>query len=86
MGGRTFYIVDVFAEEKYAGNQLAVFNDVKRLSLNEMQRIAKEMNYSETTFILSEKIRGRRAKLRFAAVEHFPHVIKYPAEPIAGCV
>jgi len=50
-----FYIVDVFAEEKYAGNQLAVVRDAKALSNTEMRRIAKEMNYSETTFILSDE-------------------------------
>ena len=55
MNKHTFYIVDVFAEEKYAGNQLAVFKDVQDLSDSEMQRIAKEMNYSETTFILSDE-------------------------------
>jgi trans-2,3-dihydro-3-hydroxyanthranilate isomerase len=52
----TFYIVDVFAEEKYAGNQLAVFRNAGSLSTEQMQRIAKEMNYSETTFILSEEM------------------------------
>ncbi len=50
----SFYIVDVFAEEKYAGNQLAVFRSGDGLSDAEMQRIAREMNFSETTFILSE--------------------------------
>ncbi len=50
----TFYIVDVFAEEKYAGNQLAVVRDAASLSNSQMQQIAKEMNYSETTFIVSE--------------------------------
>jgi len=50
-----FYIVDVFAEEKYAGNQLAVVRGTKALSDIEMQQIAKEMNFSETTFILSEQ-------------------------------
>ncbi|NJR50389.1 MAG: PhzF family phenazine biosynthesis protein [Leptolyngbyaceae cyanobacterium CSU_1_3] len=49
-----FYIVDVFAEEKYAGNQLAVFRNAAHLSTQQMQRIAKEINFSETTFILSE--------------------------------
>jgi trans-2,3-dihydro-3-hydroxyanthranilate isomerase len=49
-----FYIIDVFAEEKYAGNQLAVFRSGKKLVDDEMQRIAREMNFSETTFILSE--------------------------------
>lgn len=53
-----FYIVDVFAEEKYTGNQLAVFTDIKSLSDKEMQRIAKEMNYSETTFIVSDVRNG----------------------------
>jgi trans-2,3-dihydro-3-hydroxyanthranilate isomerase len=46
--------VDVFAEEKYAGNQLAVIRGGKDLSTDQMQRIAKEMNYSETTFVLSD--------------------------------
>ena len=55
-----FYIVDVFAEEKYTGNQLAVFtgDGVASLSDGEMQRIAKEMNYSETTFITSSEVRN----------------------------
>ncbi|NET26735.1 PhzF family phenazine biosynthesis protein [Okeania sp. SIO1I7] len=55
-----FYIVDVFAETKYAGNQLAVFkgSEVENLSDNEMLQIAREMNYSETTFILSSKQRN----------------------------
>ncbi len=52
-----FYILDVFAEERFAGNQLAVLRNAKALSDSEMQEIAKEMNYSETTFILSEEPR-----------------------------
>ena len=51
-----FYIVDVFAERKYAGNQLAVILDTDRtLASEQMQQLALEMNYSETTFILSDK-------------------------------
>ena len=55
-----FYIVDVFAETKYAGNQLAVFTgaEVANLSDEEMLQIAREMNYSETTFILSPEQRN----------------------------
>ena len=49
----TFYIVDVFAEKNYAGNQLAVFRHAEAVSTDEMQQIAREMNFSETTFILS---------------------------------
>jgi trans-2,3-dihydro-3-hydroxyanthranilate isomerase len=48
----SFYIVDVFAEEKLEGNQLAVIID-KGLSEDKMQQIAKEFNFSETTFITS---------------------------------
>lgn len=54
----TFYIVDVFAERRYAGNQLAVFRNASGISDSEMQLIAKEMNYSETTFILSDEERN----------------------------
>ncbi len=50
----TFYIVDVFAEERYQGNQLAVFLNTAGLSKDEMQRMAKETNFAETTFILSD--------------------------------
>ncbi len=52
-----FYIVDVFAETKLAGNQLAVFRDCADLSTVEMQKIAAEMHVSETTFITSERQR-----------------------------
>ena len=54
----TFYIVDVFAEEKYAGNQLAVFCGGAKLSVETMQKIAREMHFSETTFIMSEEKRN----------------------------
>jgi len=57
MGKYQFYIVDVFAEEKYAGNQLAVVRNAGGLSDMEMQKITREMNYSETTFILSKEQR-----------------------------
>lgn len=55
METKIFHLVDVFAEEKYSGNQLAVFRHVNDLSDNQMQRIAKEMHFSETTFILSDE-------------------------------
>jgi trans-2,3-dihydro-3-hydroxyanthranilate isomerase len=54
----TFYIVDVFAEEKYAGNQLAVVRGGAGLPDETLQKIALEMNYSETTFLLSEEETG----------------------------
>ncbi|ELZ87275.1 phenazine biosynthesis-like protein [Haloferax elongans ATCC BAA-1513] len=51
MPSNDFHILDVFATEKYAGNQLAVFEDADTLSDDQMATLAKEMNYSETTFI-----------------------------------
>jgi len=54
-----YFIVDVFAEEKYQGNQLAVFMDTAKLTTEEMQSIALETNFAETTFIeSSEKVKG----------------------------
>ena len=58
MRNPTFYIVDVFAEEKYAGNQLAVVRGAGHLPDATLQKIAAEINYSETTFILSEEERN----------------------------
>ncbi len=55
MNSLSFYIVDVFAEVKYTGNQLAVFTNASGLSSSQMQSIAKEINYSETTFIMSQQ-------------------------------
>jgi trans-2,3-dihydro-3-hydroxyanthranilate isomerase len=54
----SFHLVDVFAEEKYSGNQLAVFRNADSLSDERMQQIANEMHFSETTFILSDKQRN----------------------------
>ncbi len=53
--GYPLYLLDVFAETKYAGNQLAVIRNAAALSPIEMQDIAREMNYSETTFIITDR-------------------------------
>ncbi len=49
-----FYIVDVFAEKQYQGNQLAVFQHANQLTTEEMLTLAKETNFQETTFITSD--------------------------------
>lgn len=47
-----FFIVDVFALEKYSGNQLAVFVDLaQKLSTEQMLQITREINFAESTFI-----------------------------------
>lgn len=50
-----FSIVDVFAEQKYQGNQLAVFHSANGLTDEQMLRIAREIGFQESTFILSDK-------------------------------
>lgn len=55
MNGLSFYILDVFTEKKYSGNQLAVFLKAGGLSSVEMQSITREINFSETTFLLSDE-------------------------------
>ena len=51
---RTFrYVVaDVFTDKPLAGNQLAVFTDARGLGDDEMQSLAREMNFSESVFVL----------------------------------
>ncbi len=57
-------IVDVFTDKPLAGNQLAVVLDGRELSTDQMQRIAHEMNFSETTFILPPEDPANAAKIR----------------------
>lgn len=47
-----FEQVDVFTDRRFAGNPLAVFTDARGLSGEQMQLIAREMNLSETTFVV----------------------------------
>jgi trans-2,3-dihydro-3-hydroxyanthranilate isomerase len=64
MAERVFHIVDVFAEERYSGNQLAVFVDGHLYSDAEMRRLAQEMNFSETTFIFPHDSADGRWRVR----------------------
>src|SRR6266480_5727526 len=48
-----FVQVDVFTQTPLAGNPLAIFTDARGLNDGEMQALAREMNLSETTFILA---------------------------------
>jgi trans-2,3-dihydro-3-hydroxyanthranilate isomerase len=47
-----YHLLDVFTEERFGGNQLAVFTNGRGLSAVTMQQIAKELNLSETVFVL----------------------------------
>jgi len=68
--------VDVFTDRALTGNSLAVFLDGRGLSTEQMQALAREMNLSETTFILPgdapvEKDRGVRVRI-FTVQEELP--------------
>ncbi len=70
-----FNLVDVFAEARMEGNQLAVFPDAGSIDTKTMQRVANEMNFSESTFITGmEKTRDRNAYLTriFTISEELP--------------
>lgn len=55
---------DVFTDHLFGGNQLAVFLDGRGLPAETMQAIAKEMNFSETTFVLPPERQGTDARMR----------------------
>lgn len=59
-----FLHVDVFTEVRFGGNQLAVLVDGQSLRTEEMQKIALEMNFSETTFVLPPKSTEANWKVR----------------------
>ncbi len=56
--------VDVFTDRRFGGNPLAVFTDARGLSDAEMQALAAEMNYSETTFVLPPTDPAHTARVR----------------------
>jgi trans-2,3-dihydro-3-hydroxyanthranilate isomerase len=73
MNDLSFYILDVFTDKKYSGNQLAVFLEAGALSSADMQSIAREINFSETTFILSDEPRDGGFDVRiFTPKEEVP--------------
>lgn len=81
MQGIKFYIVDVFASNRYEGNQLAVFLDMdNQLDDRQMQQIAREINFAETTFI-----KAVRDTLRFVVRIFTPeHEVPFAGHPSLG--
>ena len=76
-----FYIIDVFAEKKYAGNQLAVFLDAENLSSEEMQQIALEINFAESTFITKIDSKNKKAEIRIFTPSQ---EMQFAGHPIIG--
>jgi trans-2,3-dihydro-3-hydroxyanthranilate isomerase len=64
---------DVFTDHLFGGNQLAVYLDGRGLATETMQAIAKEMNFSETTFVLPPETAGTDVRMRiFTPAEEMP--------------
>jgi trans-2,3-dihydro-3-hydroxyanthranilate isomerase len=65
-----FVTVDVFTEQRFGGNPLAVFPDARGLSGEQMQALAREFNLSETTFVLPPKDPRHTAQVRIFTPQH----------------
>jgi len=59
-----YLTADVFTDHRFGGNQLAVFPDARDIEPGLMQKIAREFNYSETTFVLPPDDPNHTAKVR----------------------
>ncbi|HLM85219.1 MAG TPA: PhzF family phenazine biosynthesis protein [Solirubrobacteraceae bacterium] len=79
--GHRYVLVDVFTDVPLEGNQLAVFTDAATLSAQSMQRLARELNLSETAFVLAGE-RGGDARVRIFT----PTVeLAFAGHPVLGC-
>ncbi|MDQ1164837.1 MULTISPECIES: PhzF family phenazine biosynthesis protein [unclassified Flavobacterium] len=76
-----FYIVDVFADKKYAGNQLAVFMDAENLSSEQMQQIAREINFAESTFVTKLDRENNKAEIKIFTPAN---EMQFAGHPIIG--
>ena len=56
----TYHLLDVFTDKPFTGNPLAVFPNGEGLKPEQMQRIARELNLSETVFVLPAEAGGTR--------------------------
>jgi trans-2,3-dihydro-3-hydroxyanthranilate isomerase len=65
---RRYITVDVFTDRAFGGNPLAVVLDAAKLSTAQMQAIATEFNYSETTFVLPPADKANDAQVRIFTV------------------
>lgn len=81
-----FTQLDVFTEEPFAGNPLAVFPQSEGISDDEMMKIAREMNLSETVFVLKPEKSADGPQQTKKDISHRPTVIGQPstmtAEPV----
>jgi trans-2,3-dihydro-3-hydroxyanthranilate isomerase len=67
-----YYICDVFTETRFGGNQLAVLPQAVGLSTQQMQQIAREFNFSETTFVFPARAGHTRHVRIFTPAREIP--------------
>jgi trans-2,3-dihydro-3-hydroxyanthranilate isomerase len=75
-----YVVTDVFTDTPLAGNQLAVFTDARGLDDDRMQRLARELNLSETTFVLPSEQSGHARIRIFTPTVELP----FAGHPILG--
>jgi trans-2,3-dihydro-3-hydroxyanthranilate isomerase len=68
----SFVLVDVFTSRPFGGNQLAVFTDSASLTTAEMQELAHEMNFSESTFVMPPESSDARRVRIFTPSQEMP--------------
>ena len=78
-----FVQMDVFTDKAFTGNSLAVFPEAEGLSSDEMMQIAREMNLSETVFVLHPDA-GRLEVLRRLRIFTPVREIPFAGHPIVG--
>ena len=78
---RRYITVDVFTDRAFGGNPLAVILDAGGLSIAQMQAIALEFNYSETTFVLPPRDAANDAQIRIFTVKS---EIQFAGHPNVG--
>jgi trans-2,3-dihydro-3-hydroxyanthranilate isomerase len=76
-----YVVVDVFTDTPLQGNQLAVFPEGARLPAELMQRLAREINFSETVFVLPAAGDGD-ARIRIFTPRH---ELPFAGHPVLGC-
>ena len=79
-----YVVVDVFTDTALAGNQLAVFTDARAADERLMQALAKEIGFSETTFLLPAEA-GGHARLRIFNPSHEMAFAGHPILGSGGC-
>src|SRR5215469_12681221 len=67
-----YYICDVFTDTRFGGNQLAVLPQAEGLSTQQMRQIAREFNFSETTFVFPARAGHTRHVRIFTPAREIP--------------